>query len=70
MESSMTQFFARINNRTVVEIISIPDEWSLAETFTPELVSTMVPCSDKIVQGQVLKKDGSFGPVPDIEGGE
>jgi len=66
--------YARIQNNVVAEIVKPIDGFSIEQCFHPELVKTMVFCSDEVQVGWAYKpetgqfsEDGNFPDLPTPE---
>ena len=60
----MAQYFARIENGAVAQLLTLPDGLAIGNCFAPAVVSTLVAASGAIVVGQTYA-NGAFGPVPE-----
>lgn len=56
------QYFARIQDNVVVEVIELPDGFKLADCFYPSIVATIKSCPQGTVEGQTVNPDGTYNP--------
>ena len=52
--------YARIQAGAVVEIFTIPDNFSIFDCFHPSLIDQMTPCTEDVKTGWVKQEDGSL----------
>lgn len=59
----MTQYYARVVDGAVFEVVELPDDVVLADCFAPAFVAELTPCDASIGQG--WQYDGhTFTPPP------
>lgn len=57
--------FARIIDSTVWETFTVPENFTLAECFTPEVAALFEACPDNVEQNWIRNADGTFNAPPE-----
>lgn len=63
--------YARIENKTALEIFTPPAGFELADCFTPEVAAMFSPCPDDVTAGSTVDSKGKWtiapepGPAPE-----
>lgn len=59
--------FARIENKTALEVFTPPTGIDLAECFTPEVVALFTACPDNVTPGSTVNSAGIWMIAPTID---